>query len=61
MLVRYQSDPKQMWGEIKQLDTNKPKHRQWLCNLTPQSFNKFLVQIGSLQVGGRGWKNKHST
>ena len=51
------SDPKQMWGEIKQLVTNKPKHQQRLCNLTPQSFNKFFVQIGSSQVDSRGRMN----
>ena len=51
------SDPKQMWDEIKQLVTNKPKHQQRLCNLTPQSFNKFFVQIGSSQVGSRGRMN----
>ena len=51
------NDPKQMWGEIKQLVTNKPKHQQRLCNLTPQSFNKFFVQIGSSQVDSRGRMN----
>ena len=48
------SDPKQMWGEVKLLVTNKPKHQQRLCNLTPQSFNTFFVQIGSSQVDSRG-------
>ena len=49
------SVPKEMWGKIKQLVTNKPKHQQRLCNLTPQSFNKFFVQIWSSQVDGR-WR-----
>ena len=41
------SDPKQIWGEIKQLLTNKPKHQQRLCNIHPQLFNEFFIQIGS--------------
>ena len=49
-----------MWGEIKQLVTNKPKHQQRLCNLTPQSFNKFFVQIGSSQMDNRGKMNENN-
>ena len=33
-----ESDPKQMWNELKQLVTNKPRHQQRLCNLTRQFF-----------------------
>ena len=55
------SDSKQMWGEIKQLVTNKPRHQQRLCNLIPQSFNKFYVQIGSSQVDSRGRMNANDT
>ena len=66
--VLSKNDPKQMWGEIKQLVTNIPKHQQRLCILTPQSFHKFFVQIGSSQVDSRGkmtdndiyWKGRKS-
>ena len=55
------SDPKPMWGEIDKLMTNKPKHQQRLCILTPQSFNKCVVQIGRSQVDSRGRMNDNDT
>ena len=55
------SDPKLMWGEINKLMTNKPKHQQRLCILTPQSFNKCVVQIGRSQMDSRGRMNDNDT